>query len=411
MSYPQHDPLVTRALAMAESENSPGLPEGVTKYALLDMLDEIGSAFGLDAADLRYLRVATRRTRTSDWSEAGEGPVCYVTQKTLAQDLGIDRSNVLRAQQRLERCGIIAVRTADNGARGRWLDETGTEIRAGISFAPLIALYPAVVEAREAYRTEQARLDGLRWTLRKEKKAVRVLLDACAERCGLVRLAAKIADALATVPQRTSRIANSVALEKLIGVVRALKETLSAALTSNEGGENAVGAEKSHHARSADASPYIHNTTRLIPVTCNGLEKKPAAGVSTTTPGLSPVETPDTPLTPKQIYAAATEEFRFYLEGSGESWADRRALTRAAGFRRSEIGISEDAWSEAVQVMGEVDAAISVMVIDRNRSHPTTPIGKPGGALRAFTRRAKDGELRLAASVFGILNRNRLANA
>ena len=55
--------------------------------------------------------------------------------------------------------------------------------------------------------------------------------------------------------------------------------------------------------------------------------------------------------------------------------------------------------------MGWLRAMLAVIVIDRNRAHPTTPIQNCGGALRAFTRRHRQGELDLRASIFGIWGR------
>ena len=46
-------------------------------------------------------------------------------------------------------------------------------------------------------------------------------------------------------------------------------------------------------------------------------------------------------------------------------------------------------------------------VIDRNRFHPVVPVRCPGGALRAFTRKAQAGELNLTRAIIGIWERER----
>jgi replication initiation protein RepC len=46
-------------------------------------------------------------------------------------------------------------------------------------------------------------------------------------------------------------------------------------------------------------------------------------------------------------------------------------------------------------------------VIDANRHHPTRPIHKPGGALRAFTRLHRQGGFNLPGSLIGLLERRR----
>ena len=80
-------------------------------------------------------------------------------------------------------------------------------------------------------------------------------------------------------------------------------------------------------------------------------------------------------------------------------------LVRAAVQMLRELGINDDAWNEAVTVMGQIRAAVSVLIIDANRSHPITPIHKPGGALRAFSRRDLSGQLNLDGSLIGLLGR------
>jgi replication initiation protein RepC len=56
--------------------------------------------------------------------------------------------------------------------------------------------------------------------------------------------------------------------------------------------------------------------------------------------------------------------------------------------------------------MGRFDAALAVLVLDRNRSHPVNPVRSPGGALRAMTDRARSGDLNIDASIFAILRRS-----
>ena len=72
-----------------------------------------------------------------------------------------------------------------------------------------------------------------------------------------------------------------------------------------------------------------------------------------------------------------------------------------------ELGINVSAWLEACDVMGDGMAFLSLLVIDRNRFHPVTPVRNPGGALRAFTRRARHGQLDLGRAVLGIWERER----
>jgi replication initiation protein RepC len=69
------------------------------------------------------------------------------------------------------------------------------------------------------------------------------------------------------------------------------------------------------------------------------------------------------------------------------------------------LGISGAAWRDASETMGDFRAALCVLVTDANRDHPTTPIRKPGGHLRALTRRHQAGELNLVGSLIGLAER------
>ena len=57
--------------------------------------------------------------------------------------------------------------------------------------------------------------------------------------------------------------------------------------------------------------------------------------------------------------------------------------------------------------MSEPLAFLALIVIDRNRFHPVVPVLSPGGALRAFTRKAQGGELNLTRAIIGIWERER----
>lgn len=69
------------------------------------------------------------------------------------------------------------------------------------------------------------------------------------------------------------------------------------------------------------------------------------------------------------------------------------------------LGISGAAWRDAVDAMGDFRAALCVLVTDANRDHPATPIRKPGGHLRALTRRHRVGQLNLVGSLMGLAER------
>ena len=109
-----------------------------------------------------------------------------------------------------------------------------------------------------------------------------------------------------------------------------------------------------------------------------------------------------------QISNAATDLFRSCLDiQSGSSGqVTSETIVDAASDIASMLGINHSAWADACTVMGRFDAALAVLVLDRNRNHPTNPVRSPGGALRAMTERARSGDLNIDASIFAILRRS-----
>jgi replication initiation protein RepC len=82
-----------------------------------------------------------------------------------------------------------------------------------------------------------------------------------------------------------------------------------------------------------------------------------------------------------------------------------RDFTLAAIRRLPELGVNPSAWEEAAEAMGDEAATLAVLVIDANRDHPTAPVRKPGGLLRAMARRQRAGELNLLGSLIGLMER------
>ncbi|EEE35307.1 transposase [Rhodobacteraceae bacterium KLH11] len=66
------------------------------------------------------------------------------------------------------------------------------------------------------------------------------------------------------------------------------------------------------------------------------------------------------------------------------------------------LGIRRSAYDDAVAEMGGAKAALCILVINRNRFYPETPIRSPGGVLVEMTRRHAIHTLRLNASLIAL---------
>lgn len=102
----------------------------------------------------------------------------------------------------------------------------------------------------------------------------------------------------------------------------------------------------------------------------------------------------------RDVIAAMPKEWSFELTSlGGFSW---RAFAYVAEAKLPELGVGDAAWREAVAVIGRRAAAVALMILDSNRSNPVCPVRSVGGALRAMTRRAEQGDLHLHRSIFGL---------
>ncbi len=77
-------------------------------------------------------------------------------------------------------------------------------------------------------------------------------------------------------------------------------------------------------------------------------------------------------------------------------------IVHASIDRLAPLGIRRSAYDDAVAEMGNAKAALCIIVIDRNRFHPETPIRSPGGVLVEMTRRHASDTLRLNASLISL---------
>jgi replication initiation protein RepC len=70
---------------------------------------------------------------------------------------------------------------------------------------------------------------------------------------------------------------------------------------------------------------------------------------------------------------------------------------------RQQLSISRSAWIDACQAMGRYQAAIAIALIAAKGE----TIHSPGGYLRGMTGRARNGELHLSNSFWGLARRDR----
>jgi replication initiation protein RepC len=101
---------------------------------------------------------------------------------------------------------------------------------------------------------------------------------------------------------------------------------------------------------------------------------------------------------PLGLILKACPDIADYTRGGISNWND---LVAAAGVVRSALGVSPSAWDEAVEAMGEADAAVTIAAILQR----STEINNAGGYLRGLTTKARAGNYSIGPIVMSLLRR------
>ena len=398
----------------------PVLPGSMQRGELEGLILDVSKHIGMSDSLLKSLLAMMRETRPSDWTDPTKEPTCFAMQCNIAFMLGKDARSVRRDEAALEnRFGFLRKNVAGNGSRCRLKFADGVEFSQGLSFSPLIERVPALQKIREKIRFERqhsTRLKRKCSALRRNvKKALMDLQSVHPENAEL--------DSLATSylswPRRFGAFKSLEALEAHYAEVLAASEIADELrlVLANMSGQADAGVR-----------PYIQDTTEDPFVICNaGMSEssdyrleananpKPS-GQAEDPEGLeSKRETTSGDhnskfmenLSPQRLFWLSSEEMRFYITHHQGSRAAPSAMdfVQASIDRLGELGINRSAYIAAQEQMGDMATALCILIIDRNRFHPETPIRNPGGVLRSMAKRHAAGVLNIVGSLIGLSER------
>ena len=346
---------------------------------------------------------------------------------------GMAEKTLRRHLAALVETGLIFRRDSPNGKRYARKDEDG---RARFSDAFGFDLTPLVTRAAE--------FDLLAEHLRQAQKALRLTK----ERISLYRrditklIACGLDEALPgpweayrqrfmglVTPLR--RLGDVAALEALAADLAALRLDVNNTLEMHIKSQNMTGnaGHNDRHqsnsnsqwpsdfepaSRKAGANGEAHQATATAPATEVALQgEEPPQTLASQTP-----EPPQFPLA--MVLAACPDVADYAASGPIRQWP---AFIGAVRVLRPMLGISPDAWHEAIQVMGEAQAAMVVASILQRGEHSSeaevmpgpTPgstlvtvngspaIKSPGGYLRALTQKAREDQFALGPMLMALM--------
>jgi replication initiation protein RepC len=383
----------------AIAERFEGLPEGVSKGQALAALKQAAQPLGIsprlrDAVDALFAFSAPQ-----DW-QPGARPIVWPSNRKLETTLGLARRQVQNVINGLIRANLITPIDSPTGRRWGHRDaKTGRIVEAyGFDLSPIGLRYDEFVAIAERAAAEERERAGLRRRLTIARKAIQQIAETAIEHRPTDRdWRYWLAEALALV----LTIRDDLLIEDLQAVVAELEQRRA------EGEAALRAAFDSQQNAPAGAIGCTRITTTNQPKADNSATSNTDSEESRSGQGDSPAS-PDpvssehsqqlvSAITPKFILTVSPE-LKPYIFTAAPSWAD---LVEAANGLRQHLGISRPAWIDACQTMGRYQAATAVAVIAAKGE----TIRSPGGYFRGMIGRARNGELHLSNSLWGLARR------
>jgi replication initiation protein RepC len=407
------------SLAMVASQASardfarkPGNSEAVVhKWRLFRALTEAKAPLGVTDRALSVLHallsfhqetaltlpVADPRAAADEDGEGSAGIVVFPSNRELSiRANGMAPATLRRHLACLVDAGLIIRRDSPNGKRFARRGQGG-EIESAFGFD----LTPLVARAEE--------IENLAEEVQAENKAIRLLR----ERVTLLRrdIVKMIATGLeedvpgdwqglhlryAGLSSRFVRNLLLTDLEALAGELAALTAEIQNALENHVNLQKKSGNE-SHSER--HIQNQITNSFDLEPSLQKGRDETlPSNDQGPPPPSASANPKPSAPKTYPlgMVLEACPDILDYATKGGIGNWHD--LATTAATVRRA-IGVSPDAWAQALEVMGEHDASIVIAAILQRGDE----IKSAGGYLRVLTAKARAGEFSLGPVLMALL--------
>ncbi len=391
----------------------PTLPQGHQRFSVEQLLIELAPALGLRGGRLHALLYMMKQTAPADWTNPEREPVYFAPQDQTAQALNKTRRALYNDETALEGLGLIEKRVKGNGSRSPFGG-------CGIVFSRLIALVPDLLNLKEqllADRRLRKELRNRRSTyVRHIKRSVRYATEPALAHPRLLN----VIEVFDLWPTAASLATMSIEeLEDHVSEAQALCATMDSFFEQCPDST----------AKPEENFPCFiqENNQDSISVSCNASDDirsagKPAHTKETCSEPTGPEDCLEYKnsldseahklkmqrlLQPNRLFDLASEDMQIQIQTCQGDITNLRDLhiIDAATRMISALGINYDAWIKAVNEMGDHGAALCVLLIDANRTHPTTPVRNPGGALRAMTARHKAGKLNIVGSLIGLARR------
>jgi replication initiation protein RepC len=385
----------------AIAERFDGLPDGISKGQALAAFKQAARPLGISPRLRDAIDVLFAFSAPQDW-QPGSRPIVWPSNRKLETTLGLGRRQVQNVLNVLIRAHLITPVDSPTGRRWGQRDaKTGKIIEAyGFDLSPIGLRHAEFVALAERAAAEERERAALRRRLTIARKAIQQIAETALEH----QLAGRdwhywLAEALALV----LTIGDELPLEDLQAVVAELDKRRADGETALRA---AFDSQQNAPAGATQCTPITTTNQPTADKSATGnIDSEELRSSQSSSPTFPDPVSPKRPqqalpaVTPKLVLSVSPA-LESYLFTASPGWAD---LVDAADGLRQRLGISRSAWIDACQAMGRYQAATAVAVIAAKGES----IRSPGGYLRGMISRARDGELHLSNSLWGLARRER----
>ena len=418
-------------------EEFTGLEENVNRYDLLLLVKRIGKQAGFTPRMISLLDYYMAFTRDQDW-EQGSSPIIYQSLSKTALDMGVTERQIQRLEQSLFEAGALTWHDSGNHKRYGKRDASGRIIFAyGVDLTPLAYLKASLEEKLE----EKKLIDAAWMETKRQISYYRGQIRALMCEMELLTLDGQgdYTDELASIQKSYEPLAIQIRTHLSLESVRTLlaehKALYNEALCvlNDQDVDKAPMIEEETKEKSCRSDKNVTHYNSTIKKQSNKLDTNSMASPRSFQKASSePLELQKVTdhqaetcsnedesftdeealilqtglqhITLKQALNASSENFRAHMPLANRpmNWND---FVDAAYKMKGDLMISQASWGRACATLGRNGAAICLLLTDQAQQREHKPVQKTGAYFNAMITRAKEGELHLHNSIFGILKK------
>jgi replication initiation protein RepC len=393
------------------AEGFAGLPDGVTMHGqLLAAFKAAAPRLGLSPRLVHAIDWLFRFTMAQDWGRGGR-PIVWPSASVQQEALGLSESRVKMLNRALIEAGLITMKDSPNGKRYGKRDARGSIVEAyGFDLSPIAARHTEFLRLAAEAKAERIEMGRLRRRATIARNGITQILETAAEYGfpgeewqTLRRETRDLSQALRKVERPDEMTLGVEGLERRQRSARERLELLLSKVESDARESvipSPLGPENRPHQYTYKSSLNPERNTVIAQ------EESRGPGGEAVAPNAASAR-PEPPETGRVLKLAPDElvklapKLKSYLRSPDPTWPE---LVDAAGFLRSDLGVSKSLWGEACAAMGREKAAIAIAIVStKDPAHFRTTAG---GYFHGMVTKAKAGHLNLDRTLWGMRRAN-----